>query len=43
MNFPILRLFNVILALNEALQDIWNLQSRYLGSHFDFIDKQCGQ
>ena len=32
-----------ILPLNKALQDIRNLWLRYLGSHFDFRDKQGGQ
>ena len=33
----------IIMPLKKALQDIWNLRSRYLGGHFDFRDKQCGQ
>ena len=33
----------IIMPLKKALQDIWNLWSRYLGSHFDFRDKQRGQ
>ena len=42
-HFPNLDVIYGDFPLKKALQDIWNLWWRYLGSHFDFRDKQCGQ